>query len=158
MAGARVLYLSTRPAPLEVAGAASDQPAFLWRMVGANNRPIGQAAVAYDDFPLCQAPVERVLQVTPLADFHLLIDLATGLWNWRLEWMNAVLAISSRAYQRQRECRYNADTFVALAPSAVIVPDVLHRTSSRVSARFSPQSRDFVSRPVPGVHLPASSR
>ena len=155
MAGARVLFVTGRP----VAGSTEAQPpTFLWRMVGANNRPIGQAAAPYDDLPACQAAVDWVLRMTPLADLHLLIDLATGLWNWRLEWLDVVVAVSSRAYQRQRECRYNADIFVSLAPSASIVPDVLCRHGSRAATRFTPQSIDLVPRQVSGVHLPASPR
>ena len=126
--------------------------------MGANNRPVGQAPSAVADLATCIAAVQQVVRVALVADLRMLIDLTTGLWNWRLESDGAVLAVSARAYQRQRECRYSVDTFRLVVATATAVPQLVLVPRRRFAEPLDQVAVDVVAPRVSGVHLAVAAR
>lgn len=123
MAGGRYLYLAGR----ELAGRAdrdgaarAAETSYSWRLIGANNRPIGRSSQGYPDLAGCIAVVQLISTCDLAAGLRLLVDVDTGLWNWRLHRADEVLALSARSYQRKRECLYSAESFAAIAATATV--------------------------------------
>jgi len=93
-----------------------------WRLLGANNRELGRAAVSYPDAEAALSAVDEVRGIAGQAAAHILHDPATGTWAWHLLGGAAtVIATSGRGFRHERECRYNLDQFRQLAPEAPAV-------------------------------------
>ena len=158
MAGARFLYLGSQQEPADGGSVEPGQAACSWRLMGANNRPVGQAPSTVADLATCVAAVQQIVRVALVADLRMLIDLTTGLWNWRLESDGAVLAVSARAYQRQRECRYSVDTFRLVVATATAVPQLVLVPRRRFAEPLDQVAVDVVAPRVSGVHLAVAAR
>lgn len=121
MAHARFLvYSGHRPGV-----AAGGRPWFRWRLVSANNRALGQSAKVFDELPDCRRSIAAATEVTGAEDLRLVSDVRTGLWTWELVSAGEVLAVSARAYQRQRECRQSAVAFGEAAPGGSVRAELL---------------------------------
>lgn len=87
-----------------------------WRLLGGNNRELGRSAHVY--------PLELVAQeITRLQAGVAHIGLTVsptprGTWYWTATLGSQKVAMSSRSYGRQRECRYNAEQFLRALPVA----------------------------------------
>lgn len=93
-----------------------------WRLLGANNRELGRAAVSYADAESALSAVDEVRVIAHQAGAHILHDPATGTWTWHLLGGEAdVIATSGRGFRHERECRYNLEQFRQLAPEAPAV-------------------------------------
>ncbi|MEV8095481.1 hypothetical protein [Kitasatospora sp. NPDC085879] len=90
----------------------------VWRLLGANNRHLGQGGETFRDIPDCLAAIERLRlgldrgrpSISPVDHGQL--------WRWRLDLDGLTIACSTRAYRRQRECQYSLARFVAGARGA----------------------------------------
>lgn len=118
MPGGRYLYLASREVQDRTAPVV--EPTYSWRLIGANNRPIGRSAVGYADLASCMAVVQLISTLDLAGCLKLLVDVDTGLWNWRLHLGDQALALSARSYQRKRECVYSAESFAAIAATATV--------------------------------------
>ncbi|MFI5528550.1 hypothetical protein ACIA8O_08300 [Kitasatospora sp. NPDC051853] len=85
----------------------------VWRLLGANNRHLGQSQEIFRDAVACRAAIE---------DFQSRVDQGRAtisaldrgqLWLWRLELDGRTVACSARGYRRQRECQYNLERFLS---------------------------------------------
>lgn len=95
-----------------------------WRLLGANNRPLGRSAVSYPDLSHSLTAAEAVRMLGAEARVAYLIDVDAGLRTWRLlhpTHSTQVLAISARGYYRQRECRSSVQCFLAALPEAGVL-------------------------------------
>lgn len=92
----------------------------MWRLLGANNYELGRSALRYEGMDAADAAVEDLL--SRFEDLVVSIEATptSGKWQWRLLVDGAAVATASRAFQRERECRYNLGQFLAVAPSAVL--------------------------------------
>jgi hypothetical protein len=102
-------------------------PWYRWRLVSANNRPLGESPLFHDDLPSCRRAIIETKERAGEDQLHLLSDPHTGLWTWELcdRSTSRVFAASARSYQRQRECRQNAQVFRDVAPGAEMSTELL---------------------------------
>lgn len=101
---------------------------FGWRLVSANNRPLGQATTVFDDVTACHQSISQVIDCITAqgAEARLIVNVTTGLWTWELAAPGEdVIAVAARGFQRQRECRQSAHIFRVAASAALISPEVL---------------------------------
>lgn len=89
----------------------------VWRLLGANNRELGRAPQFFVDERACGQHVavlrRRVADLEPA----MWCD-GDGRWVWRLDDRKRPIAVSGRAYLRQREALYNLEQFLAAVPIA----------------------------------------
>jgi hypothetical protein len=86
-----------------------------WRLLGANNRELGRSPEVFADPAACLADLRAVCPTWTLASPVLAIDTRTNLWRWRLQRDDRSVAVSARAYLRQRECQYSLAHFLGCA-------------------------------------------
>lgn len=90
-----------------------------WRLLSANNRDSGQSPVGYPDAETCRAGLDYLLSV--IGDLQPVHMLAKGQrWEWQLVLDGAVLAKSSRSFDRRLRCDAACAWFVQMAPMAAI--------------------------------------
>lgn len=89
-----------------------------WRLVGANNRELGRSGETFADITDCRAAIARTCAQLTSCPPGMMADPSTGSWYWRLDVGPETLAVSGRAYQRQRECSYSFGQFLIAAPGA----------------------------------------
>ncbi|GAA2743561.1 hypothetical protein [Kitasatospora cinereorecta] len=90
----------------------------VWRLLGANNRHLGQGEQAFADVAACLAAIGRMQRGLDRSR-QVIAGVEHGqLWRWRLEIDGESIASSTRAYRRQRECQYSLGLFLAGARSA----------------------------------------
>ena len=110
-----------------------------WRLVGANNRPLGRSATSYPDLSRSLAAAEVVRSLGTSAAVDYLIDIDSGLRSWRLMHPtldSTVLAVSARGYHRQRECKYSLEAFLAALPQAAVLAPQQSGRRPGPSSRF----------------------
>ncbi len=93
-----------------------------WRLLSANNRPLGCGVMSYDGAVACAEVVTGIQeQASRLVGIQAL-DLANGRWVWRVELAGEPIAAACRAYDAQRENQASLRAFLIafeLAPLAV---------------------------------------
>ncbi|MFI5893059.1 hypothetical protein ACIA5D_23415 [Actinoplanes sp. NPDC051513] len=91
-----------------------------WRLLATNNRDLARAPIAYPDAQSCQAAVLRLQR--EIADLRVVIVRAgPSSWSWRIMAGEAVVAVSSRDYQRRIQAEQAATIALDLIPAAEIV-------------------------------------
>jgi len=88
-----------------------------WRLLATNNRDLGRATSTYPDAAECRAAVR---QLQDRADRLRAVTVRTGssAWSWRLLLDGAVVAVSSRDYQRRIHADYAGAVVLDLVPKA----------------------------------------
>lgn len=85
----------------------------VWRLLGANNRHLGQSGETFRDAEACRAAIEEYQHRLDQGRATMCSTGQGGLWLWRLELDGRTVAGSARGYLRQRECQYNLARFLA---------------------------------------------
>ena len=93
----------------------------LWRLVGANNRELGRAPATVAIASDCCGAVARLQAKLPAASGRVKPAGPANSWTWSVECDGELLAVSGRAYLRQRECQYSMWQFLAAAAVAAAV-------------------------------------
>jgi hypothetical protein len=101
-----------------------------WRVIAANNRPLGRSATTFDDYIDCVAATNEVRAHAAELKTALTFDHAAATWRWSAELNGAIVAASVRDYLRRVECVRAANQFVEIAASAPAVADEIRRPSS----------------------------
>jgi len=91
-----------------------------WRLLGRNNRELGRSPVTYRSIPACLSAIARLKADVDVTTRLLAVDPEDGRWLWRLESLGSPMAVSARSYQRQRECLYSLNQFVAAVSEAAL--------------------------------------
>jgi hypothetical protein len=113
-----------------------------WRLLGRNNHELGRSAVV---FPTPAHLLQDLAELTAAAEALVASVHAEGTqaeWRWRLQVEGRTVAVSSRAYLRQRECHYSASMFRQALPAAAL--PVVRLPESRLR----PEGRNAARRPV----------
>src|SRR5262245_44834152 len=100
-------------------GASGDEQV-AWLLVSPNNRPLGRGGERFASFAACREAVLRLRQLHSQLRTAASTE-AGGRWAWRADLDGTTVAVSSRTYQRQRECAYNLRRFLEALPSADLV-------------------------------------
>ncbi len=87
----------------------------VWRLLGANNRHLGQSEETFRDAVDCRAAIEGYQHRLDQGRATMCSMGQGGLWLWKLELDGRTVAGSARGYRRQRECQYNLARFLASA-------------------------------------------
>lgn len=91
-----------------------------WRTLGANNRELGRAASAASGIEQSCESV-RLLQGSFAQTTSRIVREAGVGWVWRILLDDELVVVSSRSYQRQRECGYSLEQFSAVFPTAEVL-------------------------------------
>lgn len=91
-----------------------------WRLLATNNRDLGRAPTAYPDAEACQAAV-LWLQRNILDLRIVIVRAGASSWSWRILAGEAVVAVSSRDYQRRIQAEQAATIALDLIPAAELV-------------------------------------
>lgn len=114
----RFVYLSDRYP--EDAGAPDAR--FGWRLVAANNRPLGRGPVAESSLEQCRVQATELhtaLAADPDAGrAAILPDALRGVWTWRVVLDGRPAAVAVHPYLRRVECARGLAQFVASAAAA----------------------------------------
>ena len=112
--GARFIVLSDGAAPSSRREPSASARGLTWRVVAANNRPLGRSKRVFADFDAC---------VTAAAELHLRHDaLSTAIsfdrtsasWRWTVALHACPVAVSVRAYSRRVECERAMSQFLEI--------------------------------------------
>ncbi|MBV9292974.1 MAG: hypothetical protein JO222_11040 [Frankiales bacterium] len=107
-----------------VAGSPPEGSWVAWRLLGSNHREVARSASVFPDMEACLRDVTRLRTVVGGGDFECVVDAVGGLWGWVVTSAGTPLAVASRLYQRQRECDYSYNVFLAAVPAAAVVMDL----------------------------------
>lgn len=115
---ARFVYLSDRYPEDAAAPGAS----YGWRLVAANNRPLGRGPLVEASLESCRAQASE-LHAALTADpdevrAAILPDAARGVWTWRVALPGGPAAVAVHPYLRRVECARGLAQFVASAAAA----------------------------------------
>ena len=91
--------------------AAGDGEWVAWRLVGSNHREIARSAGVFRDAAAAREAIITVRTGVERATAG--TDAVRGLWAWQLSIDGAPVAVSSRPYQRYRDCADSLATAVA---------------------------------------------
>ena len=121
---------------------AADGSWYAWRVSGANHRELGRGLEVYPDLDGVLSAIEALQSGIDRTVLSLIIAPAGGHWTWRMSLDGRLVAMSSRAYYRQRECAYAAAAFttsVRVAP----VPNVSgrRRRAAQMNDRRTPNDQ-----------------
>ncbi|MFD9868244.1 hypothetical protein ACFXI8_13800 [Streptomyces niveus] len=117
----------------------------VWRLVGPNNRGLGQSWRSHPDQEACRAAVRGLREGLTRARPLIAITESSGLWTWRLDLDGERVAVSVRPYQRQRECHYSLENFFRSVPHAPMAAGLV----STPARRLPYPGADRPSRPAP---------
>ena len=91
-----------------------------WRLLATNNRDLARAPTSYPDADSCRAAVGWLQHnVTQLR--IAIVRAGPSSWSWRILAGEAVVAVSSRDYQRRIQADQAATIAIDLIPAAELV-------------------------------------
>jgi hypothetical protein len=93
----------------------------IWLLMAPNNRRLGRSWEVFATYGQCRAAVGVLQREYRRVESQTIADNATGRFSWRVGLDGADLAVSSRAYLRNRECEYNLSRFLESVPQAMLV-------------------------------------
>jgi hypothetical protein len=121
---ARFIVLSEDVAPSSTREREIDNGARLvWRIVAANNRPLGRSATTFTAFDRCLEAATQLHLRADDARGNVTFDSASATWNWSVSIDGATVAVSVRSYVRRIECARALAQFMAVAREGVPVID-----------------------------------
>jgi hypothetical protein len=92
-----------------------------WRLLGSNHREVARSASVFADISSCSDQIRRMQEALRAEAVEFRTEPFAGQWSWVMLIEGEPGAVSSRPYQRQRECDYNCEVFAGSAPTARLV-------------------------------------
>lgn len=93
-----------------------------WRLIGGNNRELGRGAHPIESIIKAHQAIHQAQLAFAQHEVRMLLHPVTG-WGWHILVAGERVAVSSRGYQRQRECDYGLEKFRLYFPTArVLMP------------------------------------
>ena len=121
-----------------------------WRLIAANNRPLGRSWVAFDSFEACVDAAallhDRLGDVTSTAMF----DTKQANWYWTVLLDDEPVAVCVHAYRRRVECMRALEQFLVAVRTTTRVADELRNYGPNALSVYD-RPRDY----LPGVDLVA---
>jgi len=110
-----------------------------WRLIAANNRPIGQSSMIFPSVEHCMAGIDRVRRsaeaATVSVQFHSGQFTSAGShWTWVMLLEQEAVATSTYRYKRRVECERGLRQFLeAVQPgAALLVVEAVRRVGKRL--------------------------
>jgi hypothetical protein len=117
---------------------------FGWRLVAANNRPLGRGMHAHASLAACRAAASRVRGAVAAVQAPVTLDASRGHWSWQLRFDGVAAAACVHTYLRRAECLRALEQFYL----AVVAAD----PADGVVRYFGPHSlRQFEDLPSPEI-------
>ena len=95
-----------------------------WRIVSGNNREMGRSAVVFEDLASCLAGIEELQNADERLEPRMSLDSRRSHWWWSIGLDGQPVAMSSRGYDRGRECGASLAGFLKALPRATVVHPV----------------------------------
>ena len=86
---------------------------FGWRLVAANNRPLGRAVQAEPSYAACLVSARRLHDEVACVETSVSFNAARGHWSWRASLGGEVVAVCVHPYLRRVECERALGQFLA---------------------------------------------
>jgi hypothetical protein len=119
-----------------------------WRLIAANNRPLGRSWVVFDSFEACVDAAtllhDRLGDVTSTAMF----DTKQANWYWTVLLDDDPVAVCVHAYRRRVECMKALEQFLVAVRTTTRVADELRNYGPNALSVYD-RPRDY----LPGVDL-----
>jgi hypothetical protein len=155
---ARWLFLTDAVTPRSGSdGPAIDATQVSWRVVAANNRPLGRSTATYDSFAACAEAAarihERTAELVSTVDF----DARTSTWGWTVAFDGgAAVGICVHRYRRRLECVRALEQFLSSVAAIPPMGTSLRHLGPYGLAEYHPRPEDRSARPMdaPFVALP----
>jgi hypothetical protein len=119
----RFIYVSDASAP--TASRHVDNPVaprYGWRVIAANNRPLGRSATVFDSYEACRDAAEQLREAVDDASSAVHFNSTRGHWTWSVTIDEAPVAVCVHPYLRRIECvralRQFVEAVAAGVPSA----------------------------------------
>ena len=119
----RFIYVSDATAP--TASRHNDNavaPRYGWRVIAANNRPLGRSASTFDSYQTCREAAERLRDEVDIAESAIHFNNTRGHWTWSVSIDSTNVAVCVHPYLRRIECvralRQFVEAVAADVPSA----------------------------------------
>jgi hypothetical protein len=126
-----------------------------WRVIAANNRELGRGASSAPGVDEAYQAIHEVQLAFDRTETSFCAD-AIGAWTWHILLGSEQVAVSSRAYPRQRECFHSFDQFREWFPTATVVTPHDLRPRSKIRGPLIPPSISVSVRPERVVRGSAS--
>lgn len=125
-AAARFLYISDADAPSNWHDRAAAVPSRAgWRVIAANNRPLGRSAFVFSSFQECVADAVRLHEQIETCTSSILFDASGGTWSWAVALNGQPAAMSVKPYRRRVECARALTQFLEALRTTEPVADQL---------------------------------
>jgi hypothetical protein len=121
---ARFIVLSDGSAPSSTRESNdSGRRSLVWRVVAANNRPLGRSVGAFADFADCLAAATELHEQSEQARAAIAFDRGSVSWRWTVSLGVSPVAVSVRDYSRRIECERALSQFLEIVSSEPPVID-----------------------------------
>ena len=108
---ARMVFVSDLPAP-QVTRVAQRPGQVGWRMVAANNRPLGRAGSTHTTLDDCVASARELSEAALAGRVGVRLQREQSRWFWTAEVGGQVAAVSAARYSRRSECERAGQQFL----------------------------------------------
>ena len=90
---------------------------FGWRLVAANNRPLGRAVHAESSYADCLVSAQRIHDEVDRVETAVSFNATRGHWSWRASLRGEAVAVCVHPYLRRVECERALGQFLVAAGS-----------------------------------------
>jgi hypothetical protein len=90
-----------------------DEVSYGWRLVAANNRPLGRGPVNEASLDLCSAAAAELRRQLSDVETTVVTDPRLGVWTWRVTLRGELMAVSVHPYLRRVESARGLSQFIA---------------------------------------------
>lgn len=126
-----------------LSGRSADNGTWLsWRLTGGNHRELGRSVSVFPSAVAVFGAIHRLREACESLQGIVAASPRDARWTWRVSLDGGLVAISSRAYARNRECLYNLETFLAALPDADVSEAIPHSRFTQPTEPPMPVQRD----------------
>ena len=139
----RFIFVSDATAP--VAGRQPSGPAephYGWRVIAANNRPLGRSATVFDSYDACRKAASALHDRVSETSSSVLFNTARGHWTWAVALDAHPVAVCVHPYLRRIECVRALRQFTEAVTAGVPAADGLRLFGERALRGYDQPSID----------------
>jgi len=116
---ARFIFISdSRPQSSWQDGSRSDRQRVGWRVIAANNRPLGRSARVFDSYALAVNDAAALRSHVDGLTSTVTLDASAGHWSWQCRFNGLDVACCVHEYKRRVECARSLEHFLLAVRAA----------------------------------------